>query len=346
MSVKKRFCACCFSMLFFAFQITAQDVHFSQHFHTPLYINPSFNGLSPGMGRFSLNAKNQWLSVKSPYQTFLAGFDNSWKVNKAAPGFFSTGVIMYYDVAGDANFSNTRLTPSFSYTFLLNNTFNTLVSLGAQAGIVQRTLDVSKLRFDSQFNGYFYDPNLPTNEIVDNQTFIFADVGVGAHYINFFSQNTYAGGGFAVQHLNRPVVSMKNSDEIRLDIKYLLHGEGRFYWKSYTVLPSLYFAKQGPHTELLFGARMIINQVSSPVIDQNLLFRKNFILGLYYRGLDAIILYAGAEVQNYHFGVSYDVNLSRLTPASYARGGVEISASYIWQKSRRHRNKDIPCPIF
>ncbi len=324
----------------------AQDIHFSQHFHTPMYVNPSFNGLSPGMSRFSLNAKNQWLAARSPYQSFLSCFDNSWKINRSSLAFFSTSAMFYYDVAGDADFSTAQFSPSFAYTFLLNNTFNSMLSFGIQPGIVQRSLDLTKLRFDAQYNGYFYDPTLPTNEIVDNQTFVYPDITAGMYYINFFDMNTFAGGGIALSHINKPVVSLKNSDEIRLDPKLTVHGEARMYIKNNVVLPTLYFAKQGPHTELLLGGRMVINQMTVPAIEQNIMFRKNFLLGLYYRGLDALIVYAGAEFQNYNFGITYDVNLSRFTPATNTRGGVEISAAYVWQKSKRHRNKDIPCPIF
>jgi len=326
--------------------LQAQDIHFSQHFNAPMYVNPSFNGLSPGMSRVSLNTKNQWLAAKSPYQSFLACFDNSWKIKKSSPSFFSTSALLYYDVAGDGNFSTAQFSPSIAYTFLLNKSFNSLLSFGVQPGIVQRSLDVSKLRFDAQYNGYFYDPTLSTNEILDNQTFIYPDITVGGYYINFFDMNTYAGGGVSLSHMNKPIVSMKNTNEIRLYPKLTIHGEARVYLKNNVFLPTFYFSKQGPHNEVLIGGRIVLNQINVSAIDQNILFRKNFLLGLYYRGMDALIIYAGAEFQNYNIGISYDMNLSRYTPASRMRGGIGISAAYVWQKSRRHGNKDIPCPIF
>jgi len=326
--------------------IKAQDIHFSQHFHNPNYTNPSFNGLAPGMSRFSVNSKNQWYAANSPFSTYLATFDNSWKKNRSSPAYFSTSAMLYYDVAGDADFSTLQFSPSFSYTFLTNSRTSSLLSFGIQPGIAQRSLDVSKLTFDSQFDGYQFNPNAPTNEIVDNQTFIFPDVGAGMHYINFFDKNTYAGGGFYVSHLNKPVVSMKNTEKVRLNMKFVLQGEARMYLKNTIFLPSLYFAKQGKQTEWIIGGRAILNRVRFTAIENNLLFRKNFLLGLYYRGKDALIVYSGFEFQNYNIGISYDFNVSRLVPASNTRGGVEISAAYVWQKPKKHRNRDIPCPIF
>ncbi len=326
--------------------LQAQDIHFSQHFNVSNYINPSFNGLAPGMSRFSLNAKNQWLAAQSPFQTYVTSFDNSWKINRASPSFFSTSGLLYYDVAGDADFSTLQFNPSLAYTFVLNSSYSLLLSIGIQPGFAQRSLDMSKLRFDSQFNGYQFDPSLSTNEIIDHQSFYFADFGAGIHFINYFDRNTYASAGFSMGHINRPVVSVKNMNEIRLDMKYIFHSEVRFYYKNNVVLPTVYYALQGTQNEILIGGRVILNRVRSSIMENNLIFRKNFLLGLYYRSKDALIAYAGMEFQNYNIGLSYDINLSRFTPASQGRGGFEISAAYIWQKTKRQRNKDIPCPIF
>lgn len=326
--------------------LQAQDIHFSQHFHAQNYVNHSFNGLAPGMSRFSLNSKSQWLSVKSPFNTYLAAFENSWKAGRNSRSYFSTAALIYYDVAGDADFNSIHFSPSIAYTFVLNSNLSSLFSFGIQPGIAQRSLDVSKLRFDSQFNGYMFDPTLSTNEIVDHQTFLFSEIGAGAHYINFFSKDTYLAIGTSLNHINKPIVSLKNSENVRLDRKWLLHCEARFYIRNTVFLPTVYFAQQGPHTELIAGGRAIVNKVKKSPIDNELMFRKNFLLGLYYRGKDALIVYSGVEFQNYNVGISYDINLSRLIPASRARGGIEISASYIWQKPKKHRNRDIPCPIF
>jgi len=139
------------ALYLFAFTITfvckAQDIHFSQHFNANTYINPSFNGLPAGANRISLNSKNQWISANSPYNTYLFAFDNSWKFNKLSPAFFSSSALFYYDVAGDANFSNTQFIPALAYTFQPSKNYNNLVSIGIQPGIVQRNIDINKLYF-------------------------------------------------------------------------------------------------------------------------------------------------------------------------------------------------------
>jgi type IX secretion system PorP/SprF family membrane protein len=337
---------CLILFLGFCVNNQAQDIHFSQFYHASNYINPSFNGLSPGINRFSLNMKNQWIFAKSPFRTYMASFENSWKRNKTIPAYFSTSGLLYYDKAGDGNFSTLQFSPAISYNFVLNSNFNTLLSIGVQPGIIQRSLDIFQLSFDNQFNGFFYDPSRETNEYLDYQTRTVPDLGLGAHYITFFDMNNYIGGGLSVHHINRPYIAMKGNNETQLAVKYIAHAEGRMYVKNTVMLPALYFARQGTHNELLIGTRAVINRVRVSALEQNILFRKNFLLGLFYRNTDALIFYTGFEYQNYHLGITYDVNISRLLPASQARGGIELSASYIWQKTTSQKNRDIPCPIF
>jgi hypothetical protein len=43
---------------------------------------------------------------------------------------------------------------------------------------------------------------------------------------------------------------------------------------------------------------------------------------------DAIILMAGGEYKRLNFGLTFDLNVSRLVEASYAVGGPELSVTY------------------
>lgn len=333
-------------LLMFCINAKAQDIHFSQFFHIPSYTNPSFNGLRPGLSRVSLIAKNQWTSVQSPYQTALLNFDNSWRIKAGDQNYFSTTAILYYDVAGDASFSTTQLSPSISYNIGLDRNLNTIFSIGFQPGIIQRSLDVSKLYFDTQYDGYKFDPSLPTGEVIDLQTKVSADFGFGMHLIHFFSQSTHLRAGYFYSHVNEAVISMKNDNKVRLSPKQTFNAEARVFVFNNYFIPSVYYAKQSSHQEFIIGARTIINKGYGVDLNDKLYLRNNFLLGLYYRNMDALILYSGFEYRNYSFGLTYDVNISKLMPASYARGGFEFYASYLWQKQKRFINRDLPCPIF
>jgi hypothetical protein len=59
---------------------------------------------------------------------------------------------------------------------------------------------------------------------------------------------------------------------------------------------------------------------------------------------DAIIPYIGLDIGSFTIGMSYDVNVSSLKPASQGQGGFEISLIYI--KKPSDGRKPIPCPKF
>jgi hypothetical protein len=71
----------------------------------------------------------------------------------------------------------------------------------------------------------------------------------------------------------------------------------------------------------------------------------NVYLGAWYRLSDAVIPYVGLEYNEFHFGVSYDVNVSPLKTASNSRGGVELSVIYI-RKYTDPNMKKLNCPKF
>jgi hypothetical protein len=67
--------------------------------------------------------------------------------------------------------------------------------------------------------------------------------------------------------------------------------------------------------------------------------------GAWYRLGDALIPYMGIEVNHFRIGVSYDINTSTLRPASFSRGGTELSIIYVNPFSDPLKRK-INCPKF
>ena len=60
----------------FAGSVSAQDVHFTQYFTSPLTLNPALTGLVSDDLRFSGNYRQQWGSVSiNPYVTGTVSFD-------------------------------------------------------------------------------------------------------------------------------------------------------------------------------------------------------------------------------------------------------------------------------
>jgi hypothetical protein len=72
---------------------SAQDLHFSQFFNSPLTTNPANTGFIPdGDYRLGVNFRNQWASVMPlPYRTVSAFGDVQVMKDKFENGWFSPG---------------------------------------------------------------------------------------------------------------------------------------------------------------------------------------------------------------------------------------------------------------
>jgi type IX secretion system PorP/SprF family membrane protein len=318
-----------------------QDIHFSQYYAAPLELNPANTGLIRGAFRIGVNSKNQWSSVTKPYQTIAAYFDMPVIKRKYRKDALGAGLLVNADIAGDSKFSTINAGLSISYIKSISYLNNNFLSIGIMPMFVQRSIDFSELNFDNQFNGNYFDPNINPNEPTGKKSFIYFDMSAGIHWHYIPNDKTAYSAGFSVAHPTRPKMTFLNNNEIRLDIKYITYGDAQVtIAPDIDLLPSLMLVSQGPFFELVSGVMLKYSR------GEYYIERKSLNFGLYARYADAIIVVAGFELKNINFGVSYDLNLSKLRVASKVRGGLEFSISYIFDKNKYKRNKQIPCPIF
>src|SRR5688572_519658 len=80
---------------------TAQDIHFSQFYTSPLTLNPSLTGSFDGLMRFGGNYRTQWGSVSVPFQTVSIFTDLNMMRSKMDGNWLSAGLHAVNDRAGD-----------------------------------------------------------------------------------------------------------------------------------------------------------------------------------------------------------------------------------------------------
>lgn len=147
--------------------------------------------------------------------------------------------------------------------------------------------------------------------------------------------------GLSVFHINKPKQSLFDNNDIRLDRKIVFHTGSQFNaTRKIHVYPGICFMSQGKYKEVDIGTLTKFIKVPT---EANYLALS---LGLFYRMNDALNFVAGIDYRDVSVGVSYDVNLSTLVPASHSMGGLEISLIYIMNKNKKTYVKKIPCPIF
>jgi type IX secretion system PorP/SprF family membrane protein len=304
-----------------------QDEHLSQFYQNEVIVNPSLTGSDDGRLRISGNTKQQWNSVANPYTTLAFAVDKSVvTTNKMS---MSGGLIFMSDKAGGSNLQSKNVAASTSAKIKTSKT--SMLAAGFQIGWVQKSISLVNLSWDSQYNGKFYDASLSNNENNSPATFNSIRIATGLSYIvkrdKYFKYKIGVSGFHLTQNRN----SFYGNDAEKLYSRYNLFFNGEFGNEKTNVsyLPSLLMQLQGPNF-LLIGGVLISYRMGYDSRNTNVNKSSAMMFGCHYRVGDAIIPSIHYEYRRkLRFGISYDLNLSKLTPASYARGGFEISLNYL-----------------
>lgn len=306
--------------LIFSRKADAQvDAHFSQYYAYPLWLNPGLTGVMDGDYRITANFKRQWAAVTSPFTTEALSFD-TYPFKHLGLG----GTILNQS-AGDGGYNYINGMVSAAYRAILDEKGVNILSIGLQAGVMNRRFNPNKLAFGSQYSPILgYDPATPSGENFDKTTSTAFDANFGIVYFNG-NPNTRLNpfGGISVYHLSRPEDPFLGTSSHRLPMRMNIHGGLRIKLnEQFNLTPQAIYIRQGNAHELTMGAYL---QYLLPNYS-------DFLFGATFRANDAVIPFVGFHLGDYTFGLSYDVNVSQLRSASEGRGGIELSLSYIRHK--------------
>lgn len=322
---------------------SGQDIHFSQFYETPLLRNPSLAGIFTGDYRVQSSFRNQWNSFTNAYRTGSLNAEYKWPIGRQND-YFTTALEVLYDKAGTAALETTELLPALNYHKSLSNERPMYLSLGFMGGIVYKSLDLSKVTTNSQYNGTAYDPALPNGETILTPNVHYLDGSLGISFNTAFgpdNQNTmYA--GFAYHHLNRPKNSFYDNPTVELDPKVVVSAGVKSIINDYSFFTiQADWSRQGPDRETIGGVLY-----SYKLGEDQDYYTYIFSLGGFVRWKDAFIPVIKVEMNSFSFGLSYDVNTSQLNTVSDSQGGFELSLSYIGFLSRENKKYRILCPKF
>ncbi|MBV9987325.1 MAG: PorP/SprF family type IX secretion system membrane protein [Chitinophagaceae bacterium] len=297
----------------------AQDLHFSQYFHSPLLINPANTGFNPDYDfRVGGNYRNQWANVGNPYKTMSVWGDMKILADRFENGWLGVGAALYKDVAGSGSLSTTSGFASIAYHQMLG--YNSLLSGGFSLGFTSKRIDVSKLTFDDQWNGKFIDVSIPSNEPFAFSQASYLDLQMGLNYAYFASENVYFNAGVSIMHINKPRETFfdPSVSDNRISRRYTAFLNSNIKIQDVWILnPNLYVSKMGNAWETVLGFNA--NRDLSGDGAQQL------ILGLYYRNNDALIPMLGVELNDFRITVNYDATISSLGGLNGTRGAYELS---------------------
>jgi len=338
---------------------TAQDIHFSQFYLSPLNLNPAMTGMMDCTHRLTGNYRSQWQSVlgNDAFKTYSVSYD--MRVPVARYDNFGWGLSLWGDRAGALSFSTMEARTHFAYSKRIagGRKRATYLAAGAEAGIAQRTIDFLNAQWGAQNDAGSFDPGLSTEEEERfyNNNFLFADLSGGLLLYSVLNENTnfYIGGVFS--HLNRANQSFENENDEGENFeayysKLTIHAGGEVMLTDRLgLVPGIVIFDQGPAFELNAGTSVKFKMGSRYKRGGN---TQAFHLGLWGRmsnrldsgiWMDALILSTRFDFNQFTLGFSYDVNVSSLQVASNSNGGYELSLVYkICNEDRR----GVICPEF
>ena len=311
------------AMVLLSLSASAQDLHFSQFFNSPLSTNPANTGFLPAADyRLGANYRSQWANVPVPFRTMSIYGDAQAFRNRFDNGWVGLGGLILQDKAGSGNLTSTKVYASAAYHQMLGNTG--LLSAGFNLGWANKRVDVVKFTFDNQWNGRFFDALAPSGETFNATNISYFDMQVGLNYAWFPTDNVYVHGGASVHHINRPRETFFNASptyDNRIARRYIFFADAMVKVSDRVILsPGAYFSTQAKATELMAGLHANYNLTGDG--------EQQLIVGAYMRAGNAVIPMIGYQWKQFRFMFSYDATTSALANYTNINGALEFAMQY------------------
>jgi type IX secretion system PorP/SprF family membrane protein len=295
----------------------AQSYSFSQFFSSPLALNPALNGTSPTKVRLSSNFRNQWVYGGTPYLTGSVGFESKIMIN-SIPDYHNWGlganVIVDQSNAGGLNYTISSL--GTAYHISIGGEGSQTIGIGIQGSFNQRTINLNRLTFESQFGSGGFNNSIPISESFQNLTKNYMDIHAGVLY-QFNSENVQFTLGGALYNILEPK-SNSSLSEYRLPRKYIFHtGINTKVAEDLSLTGSI--------TGMSISG---INNLTAGMAIRKDLESFSFTGGCWYRVGDAIIPYLGFGLNGFVLGLSFDNTISGLKSVSQTRNAYELGIIY------------------
>lgn len=306
-----------FILFFLPFCVDAQSYSFSQFFSTPLALNPALNGSAPTRFRLSSNFRNQWVYGGTPYLTGSIGVESKILSN-SIPDYHNWGVgasvIVDQSNAGGLTYTISSL--GTAYHVALDAEGRQSIGIGIQGSFNQRTINLNRLTFESQFGSGGFNNSLPIGESFQNLSKSYMDVHAGLLY-QFNSEAVQFTLGGALFNILEPKTN-SSLLEYRLPKRYVLHtGFNTALTEGLGLMGSL--------TGMSVSG---LNNLTAGIALRKELETFSFTGGCWYRVGDAVIPYVGVGVNGLTLGLSFDNTISGLKSVAQTRNAFELGIMY------------------
>lgn len=319
-------------------KVAAQDIHFSQFYDSPLNLNPALTASENDL-RALMIYRDQWRTSGSAFKTFQftgeSRFIYNYRPDAKQKMTFGekllynggAGLNFYRDRAGDLGLGVVKSEVSLASGVKIGR--GKYLRLGLMGGFGQRVIDIGKIRSESAYLGN----GSPGSFIVGPlRSFIDIGSGISMHFKEegrgVISNPSGGDFGVAVYHIIEPragfggnkFMTRRYVGHFRLQKK--IPGYETFF------IPMVMYVRQGGAQEINggFHLRFHLNDASRYTSKHK---EANVSFGLMYRFQDALVLQSNIQRNNFIAGFAYDINISKLSPATRTVGGFELYLRFI-----------------
>lgn len=304
-----------FILLSFAFiglSLTAQDVHFSQFYASPLTLNPALTGKFDGMYRVSAIYRDQWRNIQeqksNTFMTPSVSVDFSLLKDKLKNSALGVGAVVTYDKVG-----------SFQ-------TIDAGLNLAYHLGLDKKGLYHLALGFQGMYSNRRLDPDYTfEEELMVTPTFVDdGNIDTDAHHLFGLTPGLMFDAklgkekksaiyvGYALNMNLTPkqdiFVSNSNYEVNGLPMRHVVHAGAEFSVKKFLVIPGALYQTTDNTDELNFGLTGGYKLIEAPKKNTTLF------LGLWYRTnmgnaftSGSFIPKLGVDFENFRFSAAYDI---------------------------------------
>lgn len=278
---------------------------YSQYLINDYVLNPAIGG-SKGTFEAKSNHRYQWVGIDDAPRTYILSVNGPLKSGKVGVGGY-----LFSDRTGPTS----RTGAYFSYANHLNLSENIKLSMGLFGGLVQYTIDGSKITLNDKA-----DPLSGGLESV-----VIPDAGFGLY---LYSANSFLGASVPQLLQNRLRLFETDTTEAQGQLKSHLFATGGYKFAlgdAFEIEPS-------------FLMKMV-----SPVpvqfdLSAKVTYQKKFWLGLSYRTYDALSVLLGySYLEQLFFGYSYDFTTSEIK--NYSSGTHEIMLGIRFSEHQKEQEK-------
>jgi type IX secretion system PorP/SprF family membrane protein len=308
--------------------LKAQDFVLSQPFASAQYLSPASVGNGVFDQRIQSNLRTQSIDGSNFARNIVVGWDRRFnRKSEEQANYLGVGLQVMSEQLMNGLINTNYITFNTAYHLFLDGAEFSNLAIGLGVTYAQTTLDKSKLNF-----GQMYNPNTDAFDIASNEMFLpnagRITANTGLLYTKH-SNDTYlqlSANGF---FYSKPDVTNSPYNEAQGMRSAVFFNLEKYFNEDYTYLiHGSYSSRNKENTYVVGGS------VSLPIRVEYDHDRRLY-LGCFYRHQDAITPSVNFMMDNYIFGLSYDIYNNGLAAAGFRSNSFELTFSKSFGKRKQ-----------